>query len=325
MKGLELSQKYYENLMVPIIKNNFSKYQGRIAAGLVGSGSECYGFDDDISTDHDWGPGFCLWLTDEDYQVIGSELQNVYNELPKTFMGYQRIISAHGNNRTGVFRIGDFYKRYTGKSDASFSLNDWLNIPEHFFAEVTNGKVFEDMYGEFSRIRDTISKYYPEDVRIRKIATNAAIMAQSGQSNYARSMRRSEIVAARLAINEFINSAISIVYLLNREFKIFYKWSFKGIQNMSKLDQLPQLIKKIVMLPVQSEAWVEENDYKWKYMLNLSDEIVALVEEICMLVVKELINQGLTDHDDIFLGNHTENILSRIHNRTLKTMHIMAK
>ena len=75
MKGLELSRLYYEEMIKPMLEEQFSEFVPRIAAGLVGEGSQCFGFDDEISQDHDWGAFVCLWLTAEDYALFGKELQ----------------------------------------------------------------------------------------------------------------------------------------------------------------------------------------------------------------------------------------------------------
>lgn len=87
MNGLEISKRFYLEYGEKAIAENFPEYKDRIAVGLVGEGSECLGYDDDISRDHDFDAGFCLWITGEDEKEIGFKLERLYANLPKEFMG----------------------------------------------------------------------------------------------------------------------------------------------------------------------------------------------------------------------------------------------
>ena len=80
--GIRLAREYYEEYGREMIERDFPAYAGRIAVGLAGGGSDCFGYDDEASRDHDWGPDFCLWLTDETYDEIGEALQQAYEQLP---------------------------------------------------------------------------------------------------------------------------------------------------------------------------------------------------------------------------------------------------
>ena len=71
---IDNSRRFYEKQVAPLIREKFPEYEERIAVGLAGEGSDCFGYDDFMSRDHDFGTGVCLWLTDEDMALFGQKL-----------------------------------------------------------------------------------------------------------------------------------------------------------------------------------------------------------------------------------------------------------
>ncbi len=133
-----------------------------------------------------------------------------------------------GVRQDGVFETGAFYKRFIGFDHVPKDLQEWYAIPEENLAAATNGKVFKDPVGEFTAFRQRLKEFYPEDIRLKKIASRCMAMAQSGQYNYTRCVQRAEYVAARFAEAQFIGDTISMVFLLNRQYKPFYKGMHRG-------------------------------------------------------------------------------------------------
>ena len=324
MKGLELSEKYYNAFGKEMIEKNFPSLKGRVAAGLVGQGSECLGFDDNISKDHDYGPSFCLWLTREDYQVYGKALAEEYRKLPKDFEGVKgRLESLHGGGRVGVLCIPDFYYGLLGTEGVPKDNREWMKIPETALCTATNGEVFEDPLGEFSAIREGLLSYYPEDVRINKIAARAAFMAQSGQYNYARAMKRKELVAAKLALAEFMSNTISMVYLLNKRYMPFYKWSHRGMRELPLLSEIGDILHLLAAMEEQSGAWEGTKETDYLYTLNGNDKCVVIIEAVCNLVLQELAAQGLTEGEDNFLESHTMGMMDKIKDPYIRSLQVM--
>lgn len=324
MKGLELSRAYYREVGRPMLEKEFPEYMGRIAAGLVGDGSECFGFDDEISRDHDFGPGFCIWLNTEDYQAVGQNMQEAYQRLPGDFLGFPaRNVSSRGDGRVGVMEIHEFYGRYIGKEQPPGSLDRWLSLPEEMLSAVTAGEVFEDPCGAFTEIREKLKAYYPEDVRIKKIAARAAKMAQSGQYNYARCMRRGDTVAAAFAQTEFVKNTISMIYLLNRRFMPYYKWMYRGLEGLPVLQNALPLLKELAETECQKRAWSGLRPRDWNPYVNLRDRKVELIEKICGMVAEELEKQGLAARAGDYLEVYTWEIMNKIKDPGLRNYHVM--
>ncbi|MCR5618369.1 MAG: DUF4037 domain-containing protein [Clostridiales bacterium] len=257
IKGLELSREFYHEYGLPMLLKEFGEEMGRIAAGLTGHGSECFGFDDEVSSDHDLEPGFCIWLTDEDDREFGFRLMRAYMKLPKEYKGLKlKESSIYGTRGRGVHTIWDFYSYYLGMRRLPVTPAEWLRIPPFYLAEATNGEVFSDPLGEFTKIREEILHNVPEDVWKKRLASDVFEMAQKGQYNYDRCLRHGEKGAAVLSLNGYINALISAVYIINRAHMPYYKWALRAISDLGYYGNLKDDIEKALTDPLNAGDFI---------------------------------------------------------------------
>ena len=113
MNGLELSERFYREYGEPMLSGQFPELLPHLAVGLFGSGSECMGFDDEVSRDHDFEPGFMLLLPGEDVidRRTAFQLERAYAKLPKECMGFTRsTVAPVGGARHGVLRTAAYFE-----------------------------------------------------------------------------------------------------------------------------------------------------------------------------------------------------------------------
>lgn len=337
MKGLEISKAYYKEFGEPMLKEKFPELLPYIAAGVFGSGSECFGFDDDVSRDHDFDPGFMILIPGEDIVDRKQEfaLERAYAALPKEFMGVTRpTMSPVGGNRRGVIRTEEYFSEKVGALatrllagagagavdtvgagasavDTALAATDtatWLATPSYALAEAVNGEIFFDGYGEVSRIREAL-KSYPEDVLKKKLAGHLLLMAQSGQYNYTRCITHGENAAAQLAAIEFARNTMSAVFLLNEVYEPFYKWSFRAMRNLPKLSLTAELLEYLITTDNEGELAQDKYD---------------VIEGIAADVIDELMDQGLTKANCGDLEKHAYSVNDGIADSELRNLHILA-
>ena len=311
MNGLELAESYFETYGRPMLEKEFPHLLPYLAAGLCGSGSECFGFDDEISRDHDFEPGFILFLPGED--VVDRRqaflLERAYAKLPEEFEGFTRQkLGPVGGARHGVIRTADFFRERTGSEGTDLSADQWITLPEESLAEAVNGKIFMDQYGEVTRIREGLA-FYPEDIRRKKLAGHLLVMAQAGQYNYPRLIARKETGAAQLAVFEFAKSAMEVIFLLNRQYMPYYKWSFRALR------ALPQLSIEAELLEYLIGSGNEDSQTEEKY---------AVIEGIAQDIIDVLMEQELTKAICGDLEKHAYSVNDAVEDPELRNRHILA-
>ena len=289
--GAELCKAYYEEYGVPMIAEKFPDYISRIATGHVGEGSDCFGFDDAISKDHDFGPGFSMWVTKKTYNEIGEALQKAYFALPDTFKGYQRVNSSHAMERFGVCVIEDFYERVLG-GHLPQKDEDYLLLEDCYLACAVNGEVYRDDEGIFSDIRSKLKAGYPVGPKLLKTAQVTAQFGQNGQYNYERTAKRGEWTAALLSRTDAIKQGMQLAYLLADVYAPHDKWMHRGLKEIN--EELFSLVEQLT-------------DCELKDVKNTA----VLLEQFSMLLLNQLRKKGYVTMEGTFLPDVSTEIARR--------------
>ena len=311
MKGMEISKAYFEAFGKPMLTESFPQVMPYLAAGVCGSGSECFGFDDEVSQDHDFDPLFCLFLPGEDIvdRRTAFALERACAKLPGEFMGVKRPrIAPVGGSRRGVIRIADFFMEKTGTADGRLSAGQWLSVPEYSLAEAVNGEIYYDSYGELTAIRERL-KTYPEDIMKKKLAGHLLLMGQAGQYNYSRCLSHGEQAAAQLAAVEFVRHAMAAVFLLNGVYRPYYKWSFRAMRELDVLSIEAELMEYLITSGNDGEDALEKE---------------RVIEGICADIIDELRNLKLSEAICLDAEKHAYSVNDRIADSEIRNMQILA-
>lgn len=313
MKGLELAEAYYKSCEKQL-KELLGKDFEAVSIGLCGQGSECFGFDDEISRDHDFGPGFCIFADASVYEKHGKCLEQFYEALPKKFMGMERNVSSHGQGRVGVVRTKDFYFGNLGIDHAPENLFQWYQLSEERLAMVTNGRIFHAGNDEFMSLRKSFQGFYPKEVFYKKLASRLAVMAQAGQYNYVRCMERKDEVAAYLALGIFLKNAVSALYLLKGCYMPFYKWAYRGLEQLEGLTMMRQLLSGLAKsrsgVSIIAISETESREYATE----------ALIAAVCGEIVKECLRQEILTEPVTYLEDGAVYLQKKITDALLKQL-----
>ncbi len=282
--GMKIARDFFHNEVFPIFKKTFLNLIEKTAFGLVGQGSECFGFDDEISTDHDFGKRCCIWLDDEISIKNKEEIENYFKKI---------------NGNIQVYYVSEFYKYYTLFKDGPRTLEEFRKVPSDLLAVATNGEIFYDSLGKFTEIRERLLKFYPQDLIYKKMAFCLNKIAQSGQYNYGRCLKRNNFIGCEMALSEFIKYYCHFWHLVNKKYMPFYKWYQKSLEKLdfNGYESVKKLEKLLSFNPKERENYIEI---------------------LCCEIKDYLINNNLSTNNTTFLTYHSKEIISHIKNNELR-------
>jgi hypothetical protein len=281
MPGLMLAEDFFKEAVEPILE---SYYPGlRYSAALIGSGSEVLGLDDEISSDHHWGPRVMLFLNPKDYEFKRDAIKNVLSEeLPVVFRGYSTSFSepnpednnvqimqiaapGHINHRVETHTKAGYFAGYLN-IDITGDLRpvDWLTLPQHKLRSVMAGRVFRDDIGlEETRARFS---WYPDDVWRYILASVWMRIGQEehlmGRAGSVGDENGSAIIGARL-----VRDIMVLAFLMEKVYPPYAKWFGTAFLQLKSAHRLSLALTGAL----HSSSWEEREDALCKAYEVLAD------------------------------------------------------
>lgn len=235
--GLDLNRKYYREAVAPILAANFERL--KYSAALIGYGSDVLGYDSERSTDHEWGPRLMLFLDDEDYVALASQITDALSRhLPPTFHGYSTCFAKADENGVRWMvpgeagRIDHHVYTHTVSGFVRLMLNiepqqaldsvDWLLMSQQKLLEITSGEVFHDGLWALVPLREKLA-WYPRDVWLFMLAAGWYRIAQE-EHFVGRCGEEGDDLGSRLVCGRLVRDLMRLCLLMERRYAPYSKW-----------------------------------------------------------------------------------------------------
>lgn len=269
--AIELNKAFFDEIIRPILDAELPALQ--YSAALIGPGSEVYGFDTEMSMDHDWGLKCFIFVGDDIKDKCDAIYSTLGQNMPTSFRGYPtaiETITTTSTTRTmendkgqavvrhhvSVLTLTDFCQRQLGYDAvlAPLEPKQWLSIPSHALRELVAGAVFHDVTGDLTRLRSELATY-PEDVYWYLVAAGWQRIGQEEhlmpRAGYAGSELGASIIASRL-----VRDVMNLCFLIERQYAPYAKWFGTGF---SKLD-CAQVMEPLLLAVQSAASWKERHE-----------------------------------------------------------------
>ncbi len=267
---IDVSREFFDEIVKPILQADFPEETAQTAFGVFGYGSEALRLDDEYSRDHHWGLRIDALMPEAVFETRRQPIMDALKaQLPDSYQGHSLREAHLAGAGLAPESLTGFLERTIGLDHAPGTDAEWLSIPEEDIIHVINGEVWYDPRGEFSKIRAALNRYYPEPVRLRRIAHWCRYFSGMGTYALKRAILRENEFYATTRFSNAIRLGIQLAFLLEKRYFPYDKWL------MAYFEQLPRL--SAPLLPLVTEA--VQLSTSWERKLDLLHRMADILDE----------------------------------------------
>jgi hypothetical protein len=266
---VDVSRDFFFDVLKPVLEREFPLETSQTAFGVFGYGSEVLQFDDEYSSDHHWGLRINALMPDYLFEGRQEELLRVVGDkLPATYRGHSLREGFSGDKGLLLASLEGYLRSTIGADQPPETYEEWLRIPEEDIIHIVNGEIWWDESGCFTAIRAAFLEYYPEPVRLRKIAHWCRYFSGMGSYALKRAILRGNEYYAAVAFGKAIRWGVQLAFMLDKQYYPYDKWI------MAYFRRLPRLAQPLV--PMVDEA--VELSTPWERKLELLDRMADVLD-----------------------------------------------
>lgn len=269
------SSEFFERIVLPLLSQHFPAETSEMAAGFFGYGSEVLGLDDDYSTDHHFGLRVNALLPQSLLDARGAAIEDMLATLlPHSWNGRELREGYTRTRGVALASLEHHLLSTIGIDHPPATYAEWMAIPEEDITHIVAGEVWHDPSGRFTAIRNALLGYYPEPVRIRRLAHWSRYFSGMGVYALKRALLRDNMLYASTTFARSLRWGVQMAFMLDRTYYPYDKWMtamFHRLPRMSK--RLAHIVEEA---PQLSASWQRKLDL----LHEMSDVLdAAMVED----------------------------------------------